>query len=56
MARRSIGDWFADVFHLKDIPFMGVPSYMFSIEYWLGGVAFSALIWQAMSGPLMVLH
>jgi len=56
MSRKSIGDWFAETFHLKDIPFMGVPTYMFSIEYWLGGIASAALFWQALTGLLMLLY
>ncbi|CCC80995.1 cytochrome b [Thermoproteus tenax] len=51
-----ISDWIADVFHLRDVPFMGVPDYMFSIEYWLGAIATSALIWQAITGLLLMLY
>ncbi|MGC8544002.1 MAG: cytochrome b N-terminal domain-containing protein, partial [Vulcanisaeta sp.] len=53
---RSITDWFAELLHLKDVPFMGVPDYMFSIEHWLGGVAASALAWQVITGLLLLLY
>ena len=54
--RRDLSDWFAELFHLKDVPFMGVPDYMFSIEYWLGGIAASALAWQVLTGLLLLFY
>jgi len=54
--KRDFTDWFADLLHLKDVPFMGVPDYMFSIEHWLGGIAASALAWQAITGLLLLLY
>ncbi len=54
--KRDLTDWFAELLHLKDVPFMGVPSYMFSIEYWLGGIAASALAWQVLTGLLLLFY
>ena len=54
--RRGFTDWFAELLHLKDVPFMGVPNYMFSIEYWLGGISASALAWQALTGLLLLFY
>jgi quinol-cytochrome oxidoreductase complex cytochrome b subunit len=54
--RRSFTDRFADLLRLKDVPFMGVPDYMFTVEHWLGGIAASALAWQAITGLLLLLY
>ncbi|ADN50618.1 cytochrome b [Vulcanisaeta distributa] len=54
--RRDFTDWFAELLHLKDVPFMGVPNYMFSIEYWLGGISASALAWQVLTGLLLLFY
>jgi quinol-cytochrome oxidoreductase complex cytochrome b subunit len=56
MSRRSFLDWLADTFHLRDVPFMGVPDYMFNIEYWLGAIATAALAWQALTGLILLLY
>ncbi len=56
MSKRSLSDWIADVLHLKDIPFMGVPDYMYNINYWLGAISASALFWQAITGLLLLLY
>ncbi|AEA13538.1 Cytochrome b subunit of the bc complex [Thermoproteus uzoniensis 768-20] len=53
---KSLSDRFGELFRLKDVPFMGVPDYMFNIEHWLGGVAASALAWQAITGLLLLLY
>jgi len=54
--RRDFTDWIAELLHLKDVPFMGVPNYMFSIEYWLGGISAGALAWQVLTGLLLLFY
>ena len=56
MGNGGFWDKVAEIFHLKDVPFMGVPDYMFSIEYWLGAIATSALAWQAITGLILLLY
>ncbi|WP_291765099.1 cytochrome b [Caldivirga sp. UBA161] len=56
MSNGGFWDKVAEILHLKDVPFMGVPDYMFSIEYWLGAIAASALAWQAITGLILLLY
>ncbi|MGC8571549.1 MAG: cytochrome b N-terminal domain-containing protein [Caldivirga sp.] len=56
MSSGSFWDRIAEMLHLKDVPFMGVPDYMFSIEYWLGAIATSALAWQVLTGLILLLY
>jgi quinol-cytochrome oxidoreductase complex cytochrome b subunit len=49
-------DWWSNRLHIKDVPLSRIPDYMYSVNYWLGSMVASALIYEVISGLFLILY
>ncbi|MGC8533370.1 MAG: cytochrome b, partial [Candidatus Parvarchaeum sp.] len=54
--KKNWQDKIVDALMLRKLPVTNVPSYMYNISYWTGSIALSALLWEFITGPLLLLY